>query len=50
MACCGLCGNVASWTYVVSGDGDGVEFLDAVAELSDGGAVRSSVMLALAAG
>jgi hypothetical protein len=44
VTCCDRCAAVASRTYELCGDGDGIEFLVEIAELADGREATSTVV------
>ena len=45
MPCCDRCADVYRWTYELSGDGDGIEFLTETAHLIDGRRATTTVVL-----
>lgn len=45
MSCCERCDRVYRRIFRVSGDGDGIEFLDEIDLLVDGGRATSTVVL-----
>ena len=47
MNCCESCSRTAGWTYVLDGDGDGIEFMVETAHLVGGGHAESTVVFVL---